>query len=144
MTFYTTNDDGSITASADFKFADDAVETDREIVRGHDGKLYFVDEVPERPQEIVLQELQSTFTDAIQQRLDAFARTRNYDGILSAASYATSTIPQFKAEGQCAVEARDATWAVGYAILADVLSGQRPMPTIEEVFAELPVLEWPT
>ena len=86
---------------------------------------------------------QEAFTDAIQARLDAFAQTRNYDGILSAATYATSTVPQFRAEGQYAVEARDATWAAGYAILGAVLAGERPMPTLEEVMAELPPLEWP-
>jgi len=90
-----------------------------------------------------LDEIQKQFTDAIQGRLDAFAQTRGYDGILSAASYATSTIPQFRAEGQYAVEARDLTWANGYEILGAVLAGERPMPTIEEVFAELPDLAWP-
>ena len=89
------------------------------------------------------EEIQAEFTGAIQARLDAFAQTRGYDGILSAATYATSTIPQFAAEGQYAVEARDTTWAKGYEILNAVLAGQRPMPTLEEVFAELPVLEWP-
>ncbi|MDR2489019.1 MAG: hypothetical protein LBD42_05975 [Desulfovibrio sp.] len=83
------------------------------------------------------------FTAAIQSRLDAFAQTRGYDGILSAATYATSTVPKFAAEGQYAVEARDATWAKGYEILDAVLSGQRPMPTIEEVMEELPPLAWP-
>lgn len=90
-----------------------------------------------------LEELRPLFTRAVQERLDAFARTRNYDGIMSAATYATSTVPKFKAEGQYAVEARDLTWAKGYAILADVLSGARPIPTIEEVIAELPPLAWP-
>ena len=71
-------------------------------------------------------------------------QTRGYDGILSAATYATSTVPQFKTEGQYAVEARDLTWAKGYEIFGAVLSGQRPMPTIEEVFAELPELVWPS
>jgi len=47
------------------------------------------------------------------------------------------------AEGQFMVEARDATWATGYEILNAVLSGQRPMPSIEEVIAELPPLAWP-
>ncbi|GKG92470.1 hypothetical protein CE91St38_04780 [Desulfovibrionaceae bacterium] len=75
--------------------------------------------------------------------MDQFAQTRNYDGIMSAATYATSTVPKFHAEGQYAVEARDLTWAKGYAILDDVLSGVRPMPTIEEVIAELPPLAWP-
>lgn len=84
-----------------------------------------------------------SMTDIIQAHLDTFARTRNYDNIMSAATYATSTVPKFKAEGQYAVEARDATWAKGYEILDEVLSGQRPMPTIEEVIAELPVLAWP-
>ena len=87
--------------------------------------------------------MQAAFTSAIQDRLDVFARTRGYDGILSAATYATSTVPQFRAEGQYAVEARDMTWASGYAIMGAVLSGERPMPTLDEVFAELPALNWP-
>ena len=89
------------------------------------------------------EELQRQFTDAIQFHLDSFARSRNYDNIMSATTYATSTVPKFKAEGQYAVEARDATWAKGYEILDAVLAGQRPMPTIEEVIAELPPLAWP-
>lgn len=89
------------------------------------------------------EEQQAAFTNAIQQRLDDFARTRNYDNALSCASYATSTNSKFAAEGQYIVEARDATWAVGYQILDDVMSGKRPMPTWEEVEAELPALAWP-
>lgn len=45
-----------------------------------------------------------------QVRLDEFARTRGYDGILSAATYYNSTIAQFAAEGHYAVLARDLTW----------------------------------
>jgi hypothetical protein len=83
------------------------------------------------------------YVAAIQKRLDDFARTRNYDGILSAATYTTSTVPKFSAEGQYAVEARDATWAKCYEILVAVEGGTRPMPTLEELIAELPVLTWP-
>ena len=93
---------------------------------------------PKTPEEIIAE-----FTAKIQARLDAFARTRGYDGILSAATYATSTVPKFKAEGQYAVEARDATWAKCYEILAAVEAGSRPMPTLDELLAELPVLTWP-
>ena len=85
----------------------------------------------------------AAFTAAIQAHLDDFARTRNYDGILSAATYATSTVGKFRAEGQYAVEARDATWSKGYAIMGDVLAGARPMPSLAEVLAELPPLAWP-
>ncbi|WP_435626994.1 hypothetical protein [Candidatus Ferrigenium straubiae] len=83
------------------------------------------------------------FTIDIQKRLDDFAKTRGYDGILSACTYATSLVPTFKAEGQYCVEARDNTWAVAYAIMNAVQSGQRPMPTKAEVIAELPNLIWP-
>ena len=90
------------------------------------------------PEQIIAQ-----YTAGVQQHLDNFARTRNYDGILSAASYATSAVPKFKAEGQYAVEARDATWAKCYEVLAAVEAGSRPMPTLDELLAELPVLTWP-
>ena len=83
------------------------------------------------------------FTQSVQKHLDDFAKARGYDGILSAATYATSQVPKFKAEGQYAVEARDATWAKCYEILAAVEAGSRPMPTMDELLAELPVLTWP-
>lgn len=82
-------------------------------------------------------------TQAVQQRLDDFARTRMYDGILSACTYATSTVPNFAAESQYAVEARDSTWAACYRIMAHVQAGSRPMPTVDQVLSELPTLEWP-
>ncbi len=88
-------------------------------------------------------ELFMTFISAIQAHLDSFARTRNYDGIMSATTYATSTLPRFQAEGRYAIEARDMTWTAGYAVMDDVLAGKRPMPTINEVLAELPPLVWP-
>jgi hypothetical protein len=95
---------------------------------------------------IILLEKQSTiksYAAAIQKRLDDFARTRNYDGLLSAATYATSAVPKFKTEGQYAVAARDATWAKGYEILAAVEAGTRAAPTLDELAAELPALAWP-
>lgn len=88
--------------------------------------------------------LEKSIVDAVQARLDDFARTRNYDGILSAATYATSTVPKFQAEGQYAVETRDATWAKLYEILAEVEAGTRPAPSgFEDIEPELPALAWP-
>lgn len=80
----------------------------------------------------------------VQKRLDAFAFTRNYDGILSACTYATSSIAKFKAEGQYCVEARDATWSAMYSAFAEVQAGTRPMPKdYSEVEPVLPTLAWP-
>lgn len=82
--------------------------------------------------------------DATQKRLDDFARTRNYDGILSACTYATSAVPKFAAEGQYAVQARDATWAALYQFMADVQAGTQPVPNgFEDVGPLLPPLAWP-
>lgn len=99
--------------------------------------------VPEPADAPSAEEMIASVQRAVQERLDAFARTRAYDGILSAATYATSAVPKFAAEGQYAVQARDATWAACYQIMADVQAGTRAMPTIEQVLAELPALEWP-
>lgn len=96
-------------------------------------------EINAAPTEHIVAAVQS----AVQQRLDDFARTRAYDGILSACTYATSTAPQFAAEGRYAVQARDATWATCYGIMADVQAGRRPLPSIEQVLVDLPALEWP-
>jgi len=88
--------------------------------------------------------LQDSIVEQTQQRLDDFARTRNYDGILSACTYATSTVPKFASEGQYCVEARDATWAALYQILADVQAGTRPAPTgFSDIDGDLPALAWP-
>ena len=90
------------------------------------------------------QDLINDIINCTQSRLDDFARTRNYDGILSACTYATSTIPKFQQEAQYCVEARDSTWATLYSIMAEVQSGNRPMPrSFEELEPELPILEWP-
>lgn len=88
-------------------------------------------------------EIVAAVTAAVQRRLDDFARTHNYDGILSACTYATSSVPKFAAEGQYAVEARDQTWATCYQIMGEVLRGLRPMPSLDQVMSELPTLEWP-
>lgn len=82
--------------------------------------------------------------DATQKRLDDFAKTRLYDGILSLCTYATSAVPKFQAEGQYGVTARDATWAKLYQILAEVEAGTRPVPSgYADIEPDLPALAWP-
>jgi hypothetical protein len=94
---------------------------------------------PPTPEQIKQQIVRDT-----QNRLDAFARTRNYDSILSACTYATSTNPKFSTEGQYCVEARDATWAKLYELYDEVKEGKRDMPEgYEDIETKLPVLEWP-
>ncbi|MDP3124615.1 MAG: hypothetical protein Q8M84_03180 [Thiobacillus sp.] len=82
-------------------------------------------------------------TNVVQAYLDATARTRNYDGILSLCSYAASAHLKFGAEGLAGVAWRDAVWASCYSILAEVQTGIRTVPTADELMAELPAMVWP-
>jgi hypothetical protein len=84
-----------------------------------------------------------SFKTQIQKRLDEFAQTRGYDNTLSCCTYADSAVAQFAAEGQYMKTKRDQDWANGYQIIAEVKAGNRPVPSLEELFAELGPLEWP-
>lgn len=99
---------------------------------------------PEQEGELRKAQLQDEIITAVQQRLDSFAATRNYNGMLSLCTYATSTNAKFSAEGQYGVELRDATWAKCYEILGEVEAGTRPLPTgYDEIAPELPTPNWP-
>lgn len=89
------------------------------------------------------EEIKSAMVATVQGHLDAVAQQRGYDGILSLASYATSTHPPFAAEGQAGLNWRDAVWGYCYQVLADVQSGTRTIPAAEALIAELPVMVWP-
>ena len=92
-----------------------------------------------------VEEIQNEIVNKVQERLDNFARTKNYDDILSACTYATSSIVKFKVEGQYCVDSRDKTWGALYQILAEVQNGTRPIPeSYEDIEKDLPVLDWPS
>lgn len=85
----------------------------------------------------------SAVVAAAEARLNDFAKTRGYDGILSACTYATSTVPQFAAEGTRCVALRDQTWATLSEILAAVEAGTKLIPeNVDTVLANMPSLTW--
>lgn len=83
------------------------------------------------------------YVAAVQAMLDAKARERNYDNILSACTYATSTNAKFQAEGQACVEWRDDVWAKCYELMAQVEAHVQPQPTLADLLAMLPPMVWP-
>ncbi len=90
-------------------------------------------------------EIAARIVVATQARLDAFARTRGYDNIMSACTYCASTDPVFAADGAHCVAARDATWRRLWSLLADVQAGAMPAPScFADIEASLPALAWPS
>lgn len=82
------------------------------------------------------------YADAVQAHLDAAAKTRNYDDIVSACSYAGAANP-FQAEGIAFVAWRGDVWATCYEVMDEVQAGGRAAPTIAALIAELPALVLP-
>lgn len=88
------------------------------------------------------EKLTAQFTKAVQKWMDAKAQERGYDNIISACTYADSTDEKFAAEGKAAKQWRDKVWRHCYDVVAQVVSGNRDIPTVSELLAELPKLEW--
>lgn len=107
-------------------------------------QAWAVEPLSAEEQQAALSALQAGVIAQTQERLDTFARTRGYDGVLSACTYATSTVQRFQVEGQYCVQVRDATWHALYTLMAEVEAGQRPMPSgYADIEPLLPALEWP-
>lgn len=82
-------------------------------------------------------------TAAIQAKLDERARSKGYDDIVSACSYAAQPAgAPFQAEGAAFLQWRSAVWAKAYATLADVQTGKVPMPTPAQAVADMPEIVW--
>lgn len=100
-----------------------------------DGSAY-VHPVPLLPTE-------ADYVAAVQNLLDSTAQTRHYDSILSACTYAGSTVTKFHDEGVACLNWRDAVWAKCYDLMAQVQAGTLAQPTVPELLAMLPAMSWP-
>lgn len=75
--------------------------------------------------------------------MDYVVSQKDYKSVLHACSYAESSIPQYKNEALAVIAWRDSVWATAYQIQSDVLSGNRSVPSEQELISELPTIEWP-
>jgi len=86
------------------------------------------------------------YSAAIQSMLDAKARERGYEGILSGASYAGDPNPVYAAEGTTLKAWRSAVWTYANAELAAVQAGASEAPTVEAFLIEIDLacpFAWP-
>ena len=79
---------------------------------------------------------------AVQAVLDGKAKEKNYDNGFALAGYALSTNDTFRREAGKFIAWRDAVWARCYQILDAYKAGEIEMPSVENVLAVLPELEW--
>lgn len=84
-----------------------------------------------------------TYTAAIDAHVEAVARGRSYNGAAHMASYVASTVPQWAAEAAAFVAWRDAVWVEALGELAKVTGGAEAPPTVAELVAALPAIQWP-
>lgn len=88
--------------------------------------------------------LQKQLTDAVQLHMDAQAQAIGYDNIFTAVTYADEPeVAKFQAEGLAFRAWRSRVWARCYELLDQVKAGTRPVPTAEQLIAELPALVLP-
>lgn len=106
-----------------------------------DGKWYRA--IIEIPLSEIYAEAIERLTGDIQVLLDSKSKERRYDSIDSAMGYVTSIDPIKQAQAIALRDWRDACWDVGSAIELAVIAGTRPIPTKEEMLAEMPVFVWP-
>lgn len=83
--------------------------------------------------------IEQVMNSAVQSMLDAKAQEYRYDNMMSVRSYAGYENP-FQAEAQMMAVWASNCWVKAGEIEAEVLAGTRPMPTVEEVLAEMPVI----
>ncbi|WP_251569572.1 hypothetical protein [Parasutterella muris] len=104
-------------------------------VFGYDEKPLEVNLPAQTPEQII-----QRLTIEVQKVMDEEAKKLNYDSIFTAITYENDTNPKFAAEAKAFKEWRSQIWTTCYAVLDEVLSGKRDIPTHEELIALLPEL----
>lgn len=88
-----------------------------------------------------IEELVTQYSIAVQAHLDRTARTYGYDTIANAVTYAEEpAVPRFQAEGRALRAWRSLVWEACYQLLDQVKAGAVPVPSLDHVLGELPVL----
>ena len=81
--------------------------------------------------------------NVVQELLDNTAKSKGYDSIFTAVTYADeASNTTFQAEGQALRAWRSEVWTSLYAILADWEGGVITEPTVDEIVAQLPTITW--
>jgi hypothetical protein len=105
------------------------------------GEYYECVEIPAHvPTE---KEIQEQLEQGIEAWMNTVVAERDYDSIDTCiARYTDSPNPKYAREAKAVRDWNTAVWDKCWDILAEVKAGKRDVPTLEEVIAELPKLDW--
>jgi hypothetical protein len=126
-----------------------AVKTDGSYRTVWDNSTLENDEVfQENPPEVSYEQLTakllSEMEGVVEALLDRTAQERKYSNRLSICGYVNSPNEKWKAEAEAFIAWRDLElWPTCYGIMNAVQAQQRPVPTADELLAELPPMAWP-
>lgn len=115
--------------------------TEMDVEQSYNGQWYLNGYAPAKPQPTP-EKIVKDYEDAIQVHLDATARSRGYDNTYTCLSYLSSTDEKWRNEANTFNKWRDAVWTQAHKILNDFIAGAIEQPTIEDVIAQLPKIEW--
>lgn len=87
-------------------------------------------------------EIIAELTASLEAHYDTTAQERRYDNRITCALRAGYAGP-FQAEGQAFAVWMDTCNALAYQIMAECMAGTRPIPTVDELLAEMPELVLP-
>ena len=106
-----------------------------------DANGYPIAQDPPPPPAPTAEQIRADRVAAVYAHLNTAAQALGYDDIRAAVTYADEPIiPKFQAEGRAFRAWRSLVWAHCYLVLDDVQAGRLPIPSAQDLIAELPAL----
>lgn len=103
---------------------------------------YDIVDIPQIPVPTV-DDVEKVLANFVKGRLDDFAKSKQYDNILSACSYVNDSNQKYHNEAVQCINLRSLTWDKFSKIMDDIKLGIRPIPNSSlDIENELPKLEW--
>lgn len=95
--------------------------------------------VPEPPASPTFADVVQALMPGVQAWMESVVRANGYDSVISCASYANSSVEQWRKDALAVIAWRDAVWQAAYAWQSGA-NGELPatIPTLAQVIAQLP------
>lgn len=112
-----------------------------DVEQAYNGGWYIAGKAP-APPEPTTEEIITGYENAVQAHLDQTAQSRGYDNTYTCLSYLSSTDEIWHRESNAFNAWRDQVWRKCHEIMNAALAGEIEPPTVEELIAQLPAIDW--